>query len=286
MAAPVRIEAEAFADPRFSLLGHLAGYNADEALGRMARLWAVCTKRGSGVVTSAIVRACLGPSGLEAILGSELGEETAGGIRVKGATSERVGWYVPAVENRKALAQAAGKKRAANAPRNQRGQLLPSAPPADDQRNASGEPADDQREPASRARAPSRTQEKKEREDSLSSGMPAEAIELAVLLAARIEARVKDQPKALTEENRKGTIASWADAFRLAHVRDGRPWARIRAVLEWSQADAFWSQNIRSAGKLREKFEDLAARMDAAPQRHGHFKVDGTEVYADGEVEI
>lgn len=158
MAAPVRMEASVFGDPRYDLLGQLAGYNAHEARGRMALLWSVCTERNTSVVTPAIVRACIGPAGVEALVGAELGEVVeGGGVRVRGTTKERIGWYSDAVESRRALAQQAGKARAAGASRNQRGQLVSSVRPAGDQPATSAPLAGDQREPASRSRSRSRS---------------------------------------------------------------------------------------------------------------------------------
>lgn len=41
------------------------------------------------------------------------------------------------------------------------------------------------------------------------------------------------------------------------HRIDGRDYKTIRAVMQWSQQDAFWSRNIRSAAKLRKQFDTL-----------------------------
>jgi hypothetical protein len=91
VAAPVRLEAPVFSEARLEALGAIAGYNRYEALGRMAHLWSWCTDRATYVATEAIVRGCLGPAGVEAILGAELGERVEGGIRVRG-TAGRVEW--------------------------------------------------------------------------------------------------------------------------------------------------------------------------------------------------
>ncbi len=96
---------------------------------------------------------------------------------------------------------------------------------------------------------------------------PPEAMDLARLLAEAIESRAKDQPKDLRPDRRDKTLASWAREFRLAHERDGRPWPRLQKVLEWSQADAFWAANIRSASKFRAQFDALAARMEQPATR-------------------
>lgn len=111
MGAAVRIEANAFSDERFELLGELAGYNRHEALGRIARLWSYCTDKETAVVDATIVRAYLGPNGPDAIVGAGLADVVEGGIKIRG--SERIGWLKQKRENaRKGGKQAAAKKQA------------------------------------------------------------------------------------------------------------------------------------------------------------------------------
>jgi hypothetical protein len=110
MAASVRIDNDAFVDPRVELLGDLAGYNRYEALGRLAHLWRVCTDRQQHVVSEAIVRSCLGAAGVDALLQSELGERHPDGIRVRG-TQGRIEW----LEAKRTAARAGGAAKAARA---------------------------------------------------------------------------------------------------------------------------------------------------------------------------
>lgn len=49
----------------------------------------------------------------------------------------------------------------------------------------------------------------------------------------------------------------WADAARLLIDRDGRPVGEITKVIDWAAADDFWSSNILSVPKLREKYDQL-----------------------------
>ena len=44
---------------------------------------------------------------------------------------------------------------------------------------------------------------------------------------------------------------------------DGFSYEQIEAVIEWSQQDNFWKQNIRSVDKLRKQFETLLIRIKA-----------------------
>jgi len=127
MAASVRIEAGAFGDPRFELLGQLCGYNRHEALGRMANLWSLCTDRQEKIVDRVLVAACLGAAGPEAIVQAGLGDaQPDGRIRVRG-TEERINW----LGKKREAAQRGGQARAA-AGRDQTGRYQPpsSHPPA------------------------------------------------------------------------------------------------------------------------------------------------------------
>ena len=65
MAAPVRVEAEAFSDPRIQLLAELGGWSRYEALGRMTHLWSACTDRQDPEVPESIIKGSLGLRGVE-----------------------------------------------------------------------------------------------------------------------------------------------------------------------------------------------------------------------------
>jgi len=104
MAASVRIEDEAFVDPRVELLGIIAGYNRFEALGRLSHLWRVCTQRETYVLPDEFVVALLGEKGPAAIIESGLGERVADGIRIKG-TKGRIEW----LKQRRAAARSGGE---------------------------------------------------------------------------------------------------------------------------------------------------------------------------------
>ena len=82
------------------------------------------------------------------------------------------------------------------------------------------------------------------------------ARELCDLLADLILAR---DPKAKVNPGSK----AWVDAARLLMDRDGRSRDEVEAVIRWCQADPFWQPNILSMPKLREKFDQLVAKMKA-----------------------
>ncbi len=127
--AAVRIEEEAFSDQRIVLLGTIAGYNQYEALGRLAYLWRHCTHKETHTVSMTVVRATLGPRGVEALIESDLGERVNDGVRVKG-TGGRIEWLM----QRRAAAQAGGKQAATK--RQARAQANDEQTPSTEQPNA------------------------------------------------------------------------------------------------------------------------------------------------------
>jgi hypothetical protein len=102
--------------------------------------------------------------------------------------------------------------------------------------------------------------------------MPPEAVTAARLLLDLIAANTPSSTLAkLSEHAKDDRAAKWADAFRLLHEKDAHSWADITAMVEWCQADPFWRSNILSGEKLREKWDQLAAKkaQPARPMRSG-----------------
>jgi len=62
---------------------------------------------------------------------------------------------------------------------------------------------------------------------------------------------------------KKPNLNRWADTVRLMRERDNRTLSDICAVWAFARKDAFWQQNILSAEKLREKYDQLKAKMRA-----------------------
>jgi hypothetical protein len=85
-----------------------------------------------------------------------------------------------------------------------------------------------------------------------------EAIELAQLLSDKIFENFPNRT-APTE----ATLTAWAHDAERIHSLDGHSWQDIRSLLEWSQCDDFWKQNILSMRKFREKWNQLIARRDS-----------------------
>ena len=76
---------------------------------------------------------------------------------------------------------------------------------------------------------------------------------LAEMLSKQI---LKNNPKA-----KKPNLQSWAKHIDLMIRRDSRTPEEIETIIRWCQADSFWSTNILSTTKLREKFDQLTMKM-------------------------
>ncbi|MBE8831280.1 phage replisome organizer [Enterococcus hirae] len=74
----------------------------------------------------------------------------------------------------------------------------------------------------------------------------------------------EDFPK----EMNKVDIEKWADTIRLMEERDKASIEAIEYVINWLPTNEFWFGNIRSAKKLREKFEKLKFEIKADKKNH------------------
>lgn len=85
-----------------------------------------------------------------------------------------------------------------------------------------------------------------------------------VQLSEKLQQHILDNnPKARTPKDPQKWAAEFDKMIRL----DGRSIDEIQSVIEFSQSDPFWKSNILSAGKLREKFDQLylKAKTRASP---------------------
>ncbi|GAH88901.1 unnamed protein product, partial [marine sediment metagenome] len=89
-----------------------------------------------------------------------------------------------------------------------------------------------------------------------------EGDELAHLLKSLI---LRNNPKAKTPDD----ITKWAlDIDKMLNI-DRRTPEEIKFIIEFSQNDSFWCANILSAGKLREKFDQLYLRAKEKEKKGG-----------------
>lgn len=97
MTAPVRIEAEAWGDLRFTTLARILGLaDADHALIRTARIWSwqaehYTPESPTYVVDLDTIESALGSGAAQALVRSRLAEEEPGGYRMRGARG-RIEW--------------------------------------------------------------------------------------------------------------------------------------------------------------------------------------------------
>lgn len=84
-------------------------------------------------------------------------------------------------------------------------------------------------------------------------------------LAKKLQSNLtEDFPK----EMNKVDIGKWADTIRLMEERDKASIEAIEYVINWLPTNEFWFGNIRSAKKLREKFEKLKFEIKADKNNH------------------
>ncbi|WP_078434252.1 replication protein [Metabacillus halosaccharovorans] len=63
---------------------------------------------------------------------------------------------------------------------------------------------------------------------------------------------------------KKANLQKWADEFRKLVELDGVDKHLAKKVMDWVTTDSFWKTNVLSAKKLRDKFGELAIKMNAA----------------------
>lgn len=69
-------------------------------------------------------------------------------------------------------------------------------------------------------------------------------------------------------------LQNWADDIRKMIELDDRDIGKVRRMIGWCQKDSFWSSNILSAKKLREKYDVMARQANRKPER-GYNKPKG-----------
>lgn len=89
-------------------------------------------------------------------------------------------------------------------------------------------------------------------------GKDSEPYQLAVLM--------RDTLKANVPTLKEPDLQKWAQAFDVALRNDERmkDAGFVEQVIRWACSDDFWRANIQSPGKLREKFDQLTAKMQSA----------------------
>ena len=88
-----------------------------------------------------------------------------------------------------------------------------------------------------------------------------EAYQLAILMRQTLKANVPT----LKEPN----LQTWARAFDVALHNDERMTEPhfVAEVIKWACSDSFWRANIQSPDKLRQKFDQLTAKMESEAEK-------------------
>lgn len=144
MPPAVRIEAKAWDDPRFDILGDALGIHRDLALITMARVWAHQTEECSPTLPAVIMDAVARMKGFaDAVVEAGLAERQADGLVRPRGTEGRIEWLVERRERAAGGRAVGGRARAAAARRGERGEFLPAGnqhPPS----NGAAEPSNSQ----------------------------------------------------------------------------------------------------------------------------------------------
>jgi len=90
----------------------------------------------------------------------------------------------------------------------------------------------------------------------------------------RLARLMRDTLKANVPTLREPDLQAWAqrldDALRFDEsMKDS---ALVERVIRWACADRFWKAHIQNPGKLREKFDQLTARMESEEERGRNWK--------------
>lgn len=85
----------------------------------------------------------------------------------------------------------------------------------------------------------------------------------------RFSEAVYNKVKLVTPKMKKPNLESWANSARLLNETDGIDLNEAWKVFCWANADSFWSTNILSLSKFREKYATLEAKMKAGPNQYG-----------------
>jgi hypothetical protein len=195
---------------------------------------------------------------LDALIGAGFIDE-----RVDGSLSIH-DWYDYAgklVERRQADRQRARQNRAVS--NEQNGQQASTRRPTDVQRTSNGQTPDVQQTSVGTvpySTVPNRTKPKDVKTYTSSKKKFADDSDEMRLTGELIERIQNNNPTAKVPTT-QAAKQSWAKVFDLMMRVDKRPIEDIRAVIAYSQLDKFWSSNILSARKLREKYDTLWMQM-------------------------
>lgn len=83
----------------------------------------------------------------------------------------------------------------------------------------------------------------------------------------KLAERLYKHLKSRNPEHKEPNWQTWADDFRKAHKLDGRSIKNLAEVIDWSQNNDFWQNNIMSAQKVRKQYDKLKLQMNTNRNR-------------------
>lgn len=86
--------------------------------------------------------------------------------------------------------------------------------------------------------------------------------------------------QAINAKHKPPIFSNWANTIRLMRERDGREPAEILSLWQWANKNSFWSSNILSPEKLREKWDQLVIqqKLQGAHKHATHQQFDNSAV--------
>ena len=271
--ARISTEQKALTDCRFPRLGRILGFDRFAALGRMQYLWNECQERGRYALTADDLNDIHPdlPAGalFAALIEAGLGREIEPGVIYIAGTRGRIEW----LEDRRSRASNGGKATAEHLTEEQRKERGRRAAAArwdatkqDTKRNAKQDAYSDANAPAPALKPLSSDVRRPERK-AFSEDSP--EVELSTLLFSLIRQR--------NPNHRAPNLQTWAGHVDRMIRIDHRDPAAIRRMIEWSQADDFWQNNILSTDTLRRQFDQLVLKSRGGKSNVTKFRPEGLQ---------
>ncbi len=98
--------------------------------------------------------------------------------------------------------------------------------------------------------------------------LPAEALELGALLVSYV---TKNHPSGRLakspQRTRNKSVVMWGATIDKINRLDRMSWSDIKAMIDWSQRDPFWSTTILGADNLREHWDTILGQRNRAPRQ-------------------
>lgn len=112
---------------------------------------------------------------------------------------------------------------------------------------------------------PTHTPTHKHKNSLVQHSVGQEILDLCNLLADLVEANLKEKSKNPEKVTRPEISKAWVTQMDLLIRKDSHEVDEVREIIEWVQADEFWSSNVMSPAKLRRQFDQLILKKPKGP---------------------